>query len=38
MEKLLMDAEVICHPLIIGELACGSMVILKMNNFTKPIQ
>lgn len=25
LEKLLMDAEVVCHPFIAGELACGSM-------------
>jgi len=25
LEKLLMDAEVMCHPFIIGELACGSL-------------
>jgi predicted nucleic acid-binding protein len=25
LEKLLMDAEVICHPFIIGELACGNL-------------
>jgi predicted nucleic acid-binding protein len=25
LENLLMDAEVICHPFIIGELACGNM-------------
>ncbi len=25
LEKLLMDAEVICHPFIIGELACGDL-------------
>jgi len=25
LEKLLMDAEVICHPFIIGELACGRL-------------
>ena len=25
LEQLLMDAEVICHPFIIGELACGSI-------------
>ena len=25
LELLLMDAEVICHPFIIGELACGSI-------------
>jgi predicted nucleic acid-binding protein len=25
MEKLLMDAEVMCHPFIIGELACGNL-------------
>jgi predicted nucleic acid-binding protein len=25
IEKLLMDAEVICHPFIIGELACGNI-------------
>ena len=24
-EKLLMDAEVMCHPFIIGELACGNL-------------
>ena len=24
-ENLLMDAEVICHPFIIGELACGNL-------------
>ena len=29
LEKLLMDAEVMCHPYIIGELACG---ILKNRN------
>ena len=26
LERLLMDTEVICHPFIIGELACGNMV------------
>jgi len=25
LEKLLIDAEVMCHPFIIGELACGSL-------------
>ena len=25
LEKLLSDAEVICHPFIIGELACGNL-------------
>jgi len=25
LEKLLMDAEVMCHPFIIGELACGDL-------------
>ena len=25
LERLLMDTEVICHPFIIGELACGNM-------------
>jgi predicted nucleic acid-binding protein len=25
MQKLLMDAEVMCHPFIIGELACGNL-------------
>ena len=25
LEKLLMDAEVICHPFTIGELACGNL-------------
>jgi predicted nucleic acid-binding protein len=25
LEKLLMDAGVMCHPFIIGELACGSL-------------
>ena len=25
LEKLLMDAEVMCHPLIIAELACGNL-------------
>ena len=25
LEKLLMDAEVMCHPFIIGELACGNI-------------
>ena len=25
LELLLMDAEVICHPMIIGELACGTI-------------
>lgn len=25
LEQLLMDAEVICHPFIIGELACGTI-------------
>ena len=25
LEKLLLDAEVICHPFIIGELACGNL-------------
>ena len=25
LEKSLMDAEVICHPFIIGELACGTI-------------
>ena len=25
LEKLLMDAEVVCHPFIIGELACGNI-------------
>jgi predicted nucleic acid-binding protein len=24
-EKLLMDAEVMCHPFIVGELACGNL-------------
>jgi hypothetical protein len=26
LERLLMDTEVICHPFIIGELACGNIV------------
>ncbi len=25
LEKLLMDAKVMCHPFIIGELACGNL-------------
>ena len=25
LDKLLMDAEVMCHPFIIGELACGNL-------------
>ena len=25
LEELLMDAQVICHPFIIGELACGNI-------------
>ncbi len=25
LEKLLMDAEVMCHSFIIGELACGNL-------------
>jgi len=25
LEKLLMDAEVMCHPFILGELACGNL-------------
>lgn len=25
LEKLLMDAEVMCHPFIVGELACGNL-------------
>ena len=25
LEELLLDAEVVCHPFIIGELACGSI-------------
>ena len=25
LEKLLMDTEVMCHPFIIGELACGNL-------------
>jgi predicted nucleic acid-binding protein len=25
LEKFLMDAEVMCHPFIIGELACGNL-------------
>jgi len=25
LEKLLMEAEVLCHPFIIGELACGNL-------------
>ena len=25
LEKLLFDAEVVCHPFIIGELACGNI-------------
>ncbi len=25
LEKLLMEAEVMCHPFIIGELACGNL-------------
>ena len=25
LEKLLLDAEVVCHPFIIGELACGNI-------------
>lgn len=25
LEKLLMDGEVVCHPHIIGELACGNL-------------
>ena len=25
LKKLLMDAEVMCHPFIIGELACGNL-------------
>ena len=25
LEKMLMDAEVMCHPIIIGELACGNL-------------
>ncbi len=26
LEKLLLDAEVICHEFIIGELACGNLI------------
>jgi len=26
LKKLLMDAEVMCHPFIIGELACGNLI------------
>jgi predicted nucleic acid-binding protein len=25
LEKLLLDAQVVCHPFIIGELACGNI-------------
>ena len=25
LEKLLIDAEVMCHPFVIGELACGNL-------------
>ena len=25
LEKLLLDAEVMCHPFIVGELACGNL-------------
>jgi len=25
LEKMLMDAEVMCHPFIIGDLACGNL-------------
>jgi predicted nucleic acid-binding protein len=25
LKKLLMDAEVMCHPFIVGELACGNL-------------
>jgi predicted nucleic acid-binding protein len=25
LERLLMDAQVVCHPFIIGELACGNI-------------
>ena len=25
LSKLLMDGEVVCHPFIVGELACGSL-------------
>ncbi|MFZ2630651.1 MAG: PIN domain-containing protein [Desulfosalsimonadaceae bacterium] len=25
LEKLLMDAQVVCHPFVIGELACGNI-------------
>ena len=25
LEKLLLDAEVVCHPFVIGELACGNL-------------
>jgi len=25
LEKLLLDAEVVCHPFVIGELACGNI-------------
>ena len=25
LEKLLMEAEVVCHPFVIGELACGNL-------------
>jgi len=25
LEKLLMDAQVLCHPFVIGELACGNL-------------
>jgi predicted nucleic acid-binding protein len=31
LEKLLMDAEVMSHPFIIGELACGNLK--KLNPF-----
>lgn len=36
LEKLLLDAEVVCHPFIIGELACGN--IKNRNEFLSLIQ
>jgi len=36
LEKLLLDAEVLCHPFITGELACGS--IKNRNEFLSLLQ
>ena len=41
LEKLFLDAEVMCHPFVVGELACGNLnkrkeVIILLQSFPMP--